>query len=498
MSTAQSTEEQFSYVPVSILLRCERFLERLTAYWPIDGRGEVTVSHVAHARTLDSLQDLLEVLRESDPPEFLDVPGFTAPVRDALREVRESVEPLQKRISNPSKEPLPALDFDSLLKAAGQLRSVLQRHKRVAPIRELPTNIQSVQPGIWKRWPKSRDLTTSLAMNLAADGRRDRTLRLYLRDKYENKPITTSTGLEPSATVIRHFWQQAAELSELLDGLCRNSDRRTLFGGDFESLRRILKHCWIIGRSMGWEAPVHVRGKRSAAQERRNAVAERLERLKSQNAWPVQGWPQPADLREAIGSIGCAITDILASLHCEEVCIGQNIAWLVVGKLEEHPIDPSRGTSTHFAAWSPDALDAIADGCNPLRWTELLLDEELFLWPELDKQANALRDAERMLRVQLDTVHKAAAPSNRPGGRPAYERDHLWLRWYESAGEKTEGSPSKILDRWNAMPDTERSNTCASDPAPLASAKGERTRSCDIIKKAIDRARRERKTQKPR
>lgn len=42
-------------------------------------------------------------------------------------------------------------------------------------------------------------------------------------------------------------------------------------------------------------------------------------------------------------------------------------------------------------------------------------------------------------------------PDDTPGLRPAYRRDHLWLRWHvEGLG------PARIRDRWNAMPEGEQ------------------------------------------
>jgi hypothetical protein len=40
--------------------------------------------------------------------------------------------------------------------------------------------------------------------------------------------------------------------------------------------------------------------------------------------------------------------------------------------------------------------------------------------------------------------------------RPAYERDHLWLRWQEEQGV----GPADIRDLWDAMPDSERRKVC--------------------------------------
>jgi len=40
--------------------------------------------------------------------------------------------------------------------------------------------------------------------------------------------------------------------------------------------------------------------------------------------------------------------------------------------------------------------------------------------------------------------------------RPAYDRDHLWLRWHE----QDKMGPAKIRDGWDGMSDDERKTAC--------------------------------------
>jgi hypothetical protein len=40
--------------------------------------------------------------------------------------------------------------------------------------------------------------------------------------------------------------------------------------------------------------------------------------------------------------------------------------------------------------------------------------------------------------------------------RRCYDRDYLWLKWYETEGQDTYHSPAKIRDRWNTMSESDR------------------------------------------
>jgi hypothetical protein len=52
--------------------------------------------------------------------------------------------------------------------------------------------------------------------------------------------------------------------------------------------------------------------------------------------------------------------------------------------------------------------------------------------------------------------------------RPAYKRDHLWLRWHEEGM-----GPAAIRDRWNMLSDAEREKTCPKLPGRVGGADAE-------------------------
>jgi hypothetical protein len=69
--------------------------------------------------------------------------------------------------------------------------------------------------------------------------------------------------------------------------------------------------------------------------------------------------------------------------------------------------------------------------------------------------------------------------------RPAYERDHLWLKWSQEGM-----TPAEIRDRWNQMGDEERSAVSTKKWRQIESeggSEGER----DLIEKALKKAKRE-------
>jgi len=87
------------------------------------------------------------------------------------------------------------------------------------------------------------------------------------------------------------------------------------------------------------------------------------------------------------------------------------------------------------------------------------------------------------------TTGASGHPANLSGPgedkRPAYERDHLWLKWNKEEGL----TPARIRDRWNGMSDDERR---AASPRKWSrvesdSAEGQR----DLIEKALRTARSE-------
>ena len=53
--------------------------------------------------------------------------------------------------------------------------------------------------------------------------------------------------------------------------------------------------------------------------------------------------------------------------------------------------------------------------------------------------------------------HAPTEPEDTTGGkRPAYNRDHLFLKWYEDEGEPTHRSYSAIRDKWNRLSEAQR------------------------------------------
>lgn len=79
----------------------------------------------------------------------------------------------------------------------------------------------------------------------------------------------------------------------------------------------------------------------------------------------------------------------------------------------------------------------------------------------------------------------AASYSKAPGSRrPAYERDHLWLRWRDVEGLR----PAAIRDRWNRMSGEERKSICPRCADQIGSDETGR----EVVKKALKQARRER------
>ncbi len=72
--------------------------------------------------------------------------------------------------------------------------------------------------------------------------------------------------------------------------------------------------------------------------------------------------------------------------------------------------------------------------------------------------------------------------------RPAKARDHLFLEWYETAGEPTHHSHAAIKNKWNSLSSDERKRI-----SPRASNKVE---SRDVIVKAVKRATKEKKSER--
>ena len=72
--------------------------------------------------------------------------------------------------------------------------------------------------------------------------------------------------------------------------------------------------------------------------------------------------------------------------------------------------------------------------------------------------------------------------------RPAYNRDHLFLKWYERKGESTFKSPASIRDKWNGMTGEQRASFYPDDSRKLSSGSS----GTSVVKTAIAKAQRER------
>lgn len=112
--------------------------------------------------------------------------------------------------------------------------------------------------------------------------------------------------------------------------------------------------------------------------------------------------------------------------------------------------------------------------------------------PILDDEAlvNAyLRDAIIAWERIYDASEAIApvAPTGRLDGgkkrRPAYARDHLWLKWQEAEGL----TPAKIRDRWNEMEDFSRETICPGCPDMVMT---------ELVVTSLKRAKKDRKNGK--
>jgi hypothetical protein len=72
--------------------------------------------------------------------------------------------------------------------------------------------------------------------------------------------------------------------------------------------------------------------------------------------------------------------------------------------------------------------------------------------------------------------------------RPAFDRDHKWLGWYEDSSAQTFHSHAKIRDCWNEMSDEQRMGICSTCSTQVG--KGEPGRR--VVVQAITKAKKER------
>lgn len=69
--------------------------------------------------------------------------------------------------------------------------------------------------------------------------------------------------------------------------------------------------------------------------------------------------------------------------------------------------------------------------------------------------------------------------------RPAYERDHEWLRWHEAKDEPTFGRPANIRDQWNQLDDVGRKRICPTFWAKI----GNGSSGTSVVNRALSTAR---------
>lgn len=90
-----------------------------------------------------------------------------------------------------------------------------------------------------------------------------------------------------------------------------------------------------------------------------------------------------------------------------------------------------------------------------------------------------------VLHEAIDWLTEQSDSQDSP--RPAYSRDHLWLKWYQDETADTYHSYAAIRDKWNSIPDDERKRLSLKYYGKLASGK----RGTDPVKTGIAKARRE-------
>lgn len=96
--------------------------------------------------------------------------------------------------------------------------------------------------------------------------------------------------------------------------------------------------------------------------------------------------------------------------------------------------------------------------------------------------------AEAETPAALEKADQIIGAADEPPRRPAYGRDHLWLKWREEEGL----TPAKIRDRWNDMTDGQRKAICPKHwkKVVVDSGHGKRTKQSelDTIKKGLKAA----------
>lgn len=145
--------------------------------------------------------------------------------------------------------------------------------------------------------------------------------------------------------------------------------------------------------------------------------------------------------------------------------------------LGDHPVEVAVHAvrAAHWLSYAAQAYEAIGDQLQVL-WTKQVPQAgepdplyRFLVRGDVDSFSEAVLffgQASKELRKSAALPKEPQPESGEPGDRstqrdedgkrPAYERDHLFLEWYEAETEKTYHSHAKIRDKWNEMSKEER------------------------------------------
>lgn len=217
-----------------------------------------------------------------------------------------------------------------------------------------------------------------------------------------------------------------------------------------------------------------------------------------------------SDVEEEFGAVAGGVVEFQGHSACSYHALAIRLAWLTYTGLRQlmGPDDVSQdeddvltfvdGLDTEdVIPWiestaenDPDLLqNAMLDECE-IEWRDadrlvVQLQQELFRawkrkYPDDGSTYETWRDDSGLFKT-FDTLRE------RRRRRPAYKRDHLWLKWQQEDGL----TPAGIRDMWNAMTDDQRRAVCAGAWQRVESTGGKEGER-DIIKKGIQQATRER------
>lgn len=418
LSSEQDSDERLSEGPLTVLRLCENLIERLRVYWPIEGINDERVgpNELAFAGIFDTRKALETALKETDLPEFLEVPGFSSEIREALVGVRRSFTAIASMIADSPHRGtlLTAVSFAAFLDATSHLRRLLERDERVLRMPRLPLRVPSVGPGVWKRRPNLAEFVPIPAHELAAFELATKSIQQETQvdtDERETETRLRSLSLEPSADAMRALQHEAAELSEALNEFNRSTSRLSLKLSirEGEAVKPVLSACFQLGMTLGWRgrssfkhhAATSMKSQEEAVQERIDYLDEKADPL------DFHGWPEPQRMAEVLDKIAGALKLTVTILHCQDICIGRNIRWLVADGPKDFPFDASRAKYRHAFGWTADALRAIASPNDVHGWIDILVDDDLFLWPDLSMASRDLSLAARMIAAHLRRLAKS-------------------------------------------------------------------------------------------